>query len=111
MATIAKLSQKLRQQLFSLNATQAALRQRVGLSRRTMTNVFSGEADFKVSTLLAVADELGLDVVLIPKEAARAIDHNVSPTTPKVLTGVQAALNRLAEASPKAKIKDRKGRV
>lgn len=105
MATIQKLSGKLREQLSALNATQDALRDRAGLSRRTMTNVFSGKADFKVSTLLAVADELGLDVVLIPKEAVRAIDPNLSPTAPKVLTGVQAALNRLELASPKAKPK------
>ncbi|MDN5843093.1 MAG: helix-turn-helix transcriptional regulator [Alcaligenaceae bacterium] len=103
MATIQKLSGKLRRQLSILKTTQAALRERAGLSRRTMTNVFSGEADFKVSTLLAVADELGLDVVLVPKDAARAIDLDLSPTAPKVLTGVQAALDRLAQAGPKAK--------
>src|SRR3546814_6441711 len=74
MATIQKLSGKLRRQLSILNTTQAARRERAGLSRRTITNVFRGASDFKVSTLLAVADELGLDVVLVPKDAARAID-------------------------------------
>lgn len=107
MATIQKLSNTLRQQLVNLGTTQSALRERTGLSRRTMTNMLSGKNDYKVSTLLAVADELGLDVVLIQKGAAHAIDLNLSPTTPKVLTGVQAALDRLARASPKATPKGR----
>lgn len=40
-----------------------------GITYRTLSHVLGGEQDFKVSTLLAVADRLGLEFVLVPKEA------------------------------------------
>lgn len=40
-----------------------------GVTYRTLSHVLSGEQDFKVSTLMAVADRLGLELVLVPKEA------------------------------------------
>lgn len=55
---------------------------RAGVSRMTLRKVLSGEEDYRVSTLLALADKLGLDVVLVPKAAARGI---AAPTAERAL--------------------------
>lgn len=93
MATLSSISQTLRKQLQALKLTQETVRQDTGITRRTLTNVLSGKQDYKLTTLLAIADRLGLDVVLLPKEAARGI--NLTPTPPKVTSTVQATLERL----------------
>jgi DNA-binding XRE family transcriptional regulator len=73
MITIPELSKALKQALKTCGVTQAWLRESAGVSRQTMNNVLGGKADYKVSTLLAVADRLGLEVVLVPKSAARGL--------------------------------------
>jgi len=84
-----------------LKITQAALGHDAGISRRTLTNVLSGTSDYKVTTLLAVADRLGLEIVVLPKEAARGLESAAfTPTAPKVRTAVQAALDRLEHYPP-----------
>lgn len=67
-----------------------------GLTIRTLQLMMTGEHDFKLSSLFAVADRLGLEMVLVPKEAATAVQAGQSaPTAPLVTTQVQAALNAL----------------
>ncbi len=59
-----------------------------------MTNVLGGQQDFKLSTLLALADRLGLELLLVPKGAASAMGAgDVAP--PLVKSRVQAALDKL----------------
>lgn len=96
MATLSSISNLFRSQLSRLKLSQQQLGNEAGISRRTLTNVLSGSSDYKVTTLLAVADRLGLDVVLLPKEAARGLQgDSFSPTEPKVSTAVQTALEDL----------------
>ncbi|HSX95656.1 MAG TPA: helix-turn-helix domain-containing protein [Hydrogenophaga sp.] len=90
MTNIADISHTLRARLKRSGMTQEALRQAAGLSRQTAVNVFKGTEDFKLSTLLAVADKLGLELVLLPKAAARGEALGVSE--PVVETLVQRAL-------------------
>jgi transcriptional regulator with XRE-family HTH domain len=90
MTTIANISHTLRTRLKRSGMTQEALREAAGLSRQTAVNVFKGTEDFKLSTLLAVADKLGLELVLLPKAAARGEALGVSE--PVVETLVQRAL-------------------
>lgn len=69
-----------------------------GLAPRTLQLMLSGEHDFKMSSFFAVADRLGLEMVLVPKEVAPAVQAGQTATTePVVLTQVQAALNQLEE--------------
>lgn len=71
-----------------------------GVTYRTLSHVLSGEQDFKVSTLMAVADRLGLELVLVPKEA-RAMFSSANlhtarvPDTPAprlIIKGLKASL-------------------
>ena len=74
MNSIGELSQVLRSAHAGQGATQAELKNAAGVSQRTLTNVLSGKEDFKVSTLLALADRLNLELLLVPKAAVPAID-------------------------------------
>ncbi|NYT66883.1 helix-turn-helix transcriptional regulator [Alcaligenaceae bacterium] len=97
--TLSRIAAILRQQTKQQDLTQEVLRKSAGISRQTLTNVLSGNSDFKVTTLIAIADRLGLDVILLPKAAARGLADELAPRPPVVKTTVQAALERLHERS------------
>src|SRR5574343_1797076 len=91
MRSLADIAMRLRAAIKARGVRQAHLREQAGVSQRTLTNVLSGTTDFKVSTLIAVADRLGLELVLVPKAAVIAVE--AGPTTePKVETIVTRAL-------------------
>jgi len=90
MKTLSAIAEALRARLRQQGQTQAQLRDAAGIAQRTLTNVFSGEQDFKVSTLLALADRLGLEMVLVPKGAAAAIQAQ-EPAKPRVPTRIDVA--------------------
>ena len=62
MKTLAQIANVLRTQLARRGGTQEALSHEAGISRQTLSKVLSGHADFKVTTLLALADRLGLEL-------------------------------------------------
>ena len=95
MNSIPELSSTLRQAMARREMRQATLLAAAGVSQRTLTNVLSGEADFKVSTLMALADRVGLELALVPKGTAGVIQ--AGETAPlRVTSRVQAARNRMA---------------
>jgi transcriptional regulator with XRE-family HTH domain len=71
------------------------LAEQAGTTPQTLWHVMSGNRDFKVSTLLALADRLGMELVLVPKEAAPGLEGE-RPGAPAVKTKVQAALERIS---------------
>lgn len=83
----------LRNAISHRKVSQAQLREEAGISQRTLTNVLSGDEDFKMSTLFALADRLGLEMLLVPKGAAQAVSAG-AVTQPVVKTRVQKALER-----------------
>lgn len=93
MRTLQQIAEALLGQLKRNQMTKEALRREVGVSRQTVTNVFSGRQDYRLTTLLAVCDRLGLDLVLIPRELGESATDK--PSTPVVKSVVQAALDRL----------------
>ncbi len=95
VTTTIQLAKVLRERAKEHRLTQEALRKSAGISRQTLTNIFSGNADFKVSTLIAVADRLGLDVVLLPKAISHAMEDDWKPRRPLVKSVVDAALDQV----------------
>ena len=94
MNTIQQVSGELRQALKRSGLTQQEVRNAAGVSRQTFANVVSGEADYKLSTLLALADRLGLELLLVPQGAAKGLQsHAESP----VESLVDRAVKRVAE--------------
>lgn len=94
MKSITELSQVLEQRSRTLKYGKLQLARDSGVTYRTLSHVLGGAQDFKVSTLLAVADRLGLELMLVPKEARQAFVHDTAQKS-AVPTKVQAALDRL----------------
>lgn len=70
MKTLQNLAATLRHRIARFDLTQEALSAEAGISRQTLSKVLSGRADLKVTTLFALADRLGLEVMLVPREIA-----------------------------------------
>jgi len=98
MNSISAVSQELRSALKQAGLKQQELREAAGVSRQTLANVLSGREDFKLSTLLSLADKLGLELLLLPKEAARGLQS--APSRPVVESVVDLARKRLAGGAP-----------
>ncbi|MCD0502802.1 helix-turn-helix domain-containing protein [Bordetella petrii] len=95
MKSLPSIAEALRARLKQQGGTQADLRQAAGVAQRTLTNVLSGEQDYKVSTLLALSDRLGLEMMLVPKGAAVAVDAG-GAVRPKVPTRIDVARRQAA---------------
>lgn len=95
MRTLAEISRVLAQRLRAEAYPKLKLAADAGITYRTLSHVLSGDQDYKVSTLLAVADRLGLELVLVPNEAARAMTP--ASAEPEIKSRVQAALDRLQD--------------
>lgn len=93
MRTLVEISRVLTARLLARRYPKLKLAADAGITYRTLSHVLSGEQDYKVSTLLTVADRLGLEVMLVPNEATGAMTPP-SPE-PEVKSRVQAALDRL----------------
>ncbi|KRA70191.1 hypothetical protein ASD88_18950 [Pelomonas sp. Root662] len=94
MKSIREVSSILRSSVAERAIRQADLHEQAGISQRTLTNVLSGSEDYKLSTLLSVADRLGLELALVPKAMNAAVQ--AGPTSePRVKSRVAAALDRI----------------
>ncbi len=91
-----------------IGITQEQLAASAGVSRHTVGHALRG-ADIRLSTLLALADQLSLDLVLVPKSISRGFANLEigAPSAPEAvessgpLTVVRAALARLRATAKK----------
>lgn len=73
MNSLPDISRTLREAAQASDFTMVALSEQAGLSRPTTRKALEGQDDFRISTLLALAEQLGLDVVLLPKGVSAGI--------------------------------------
>ena len=73
MNTLKAVSAELLQAKETRGLTDAALARQTGIQRLTVARAMSGRENFGLSTLLVLADRLGLELMLVPKDAARAL--------------------------------------
>ena len=97
MKSLLDLAGLLRARLKAQGMSQRALGARAGLARRTLENMLSGRVDYKITTLISVLDRLGLELVVVPKEAAPGLADLIPqmPAQPAVKTRLQAAREAL----------------
>jgi transcriptional regulator with XRE-family HTH domain len=96
MNTLPEFATLLRQRMAAMGATQLALSQAAGLTRRTLALVLSGRHDFKLTTLLALLDKLGLEIVVVPKGAAAGLaSASAADTAPPVKSLIDLGQERL----------------
>ena len=91
MKTLQQFALVLRNRMTQLKLTQDSLSAQAGVSRQTLTKTLSGRSDFKVTTLIALADRLGLEVVLAPKEVADSMSVATEPRA-RITSVVDAAI-------------------
>ena len=60
-----------------MKLSEAELARLCGVTRHSIRRALSGEENFTATTLLAMADALGLAVMLIPKDAASALRYRM----------------------------------
>jgi transcriptional regulator with XRE-family HTH domain len=101
MRTLSEIAVFLRERLKKTSVTQRELVDRAGLARRTLTGMLSGEADYKVTTLMSVLDRLGYELTIVPKGAVAGLTPTagLTPSAPVVKTRVQLARDRLEKDS------------
>lgn len=75
MNTLKELSKYLADAKQSARMTDARLAAACGLSRQSVARALSGHENFTATTLLAMADAMGMAVLLVPKEAAQALRY------------------------------------
>lgn len=91
MKTLQQFAAALRHRVTQLKLTQESLSAHAGISRQTLVKALSGRSDFKITTLVTLADRLGLEVVLVPKETAPGVLWPSEPQ-PRIQSVVDAAI-------------------
>ncbi|MES2887668.1 MAG: helix-turn-helix transcriptional regulator [Pseudomonadota bacterium] len=94
MNSLRELSAVVRQALAASQLSQEALSAQAGITRRTLRLLLDGEHDFKLTTLFAVADKLGLQLLLLPRGAAAGLDAGTTPA-PMVTSLIEAGQAQL----------------
>jgi transcriptional regulator with XRE-family HTH domain len=93
MKTLSEVGAMLQDAKSRSNVSQKELASRTGLTPVTLRGVFNGTTDSRISTIMALADELGLELVLVPK----LISHSIAPhhgTVPPVKSRIAGILDR-----------------
>ena len=93
MKTLAELSFTLQQAKQRLALSVIAMARDSGLTAVTIRGVLSGKNDPRLSTLMTIADQLGLEVALLPKGMASSIAAQ-PPAEDEIQSLVAAALAR-----------------
>jgi len=74
MKTSADLGNKLQEARERKKIKLVDLVDRTGLTAVTLRNVLEGKTDPRLSTIVALAHEVGLELVLLPKEVAQSFE-------------------------------------
>lgn len=92
MSAIKDISLTLETAANAAGQSVADLQRATGLNYLTVSNALKGKTDPQVSTLMALAHELGMELVVVPKAvAAQLMAQSAGPSTPSF---VDAALGR-----------------
>lgn len=73
MSSLKEISSELVQAKHSKGLNDLALAKASGVTRQSIARVLGGNENFGVTSLLSIADALGLVVMLVPTEAAQAL--------------------------------------
>ena len=101
MTTPLELAQRLEAARTASGLTLQALTEQAGVSRQAVYRLFKGN-DVQVSTLLAVADVLQLDLVTLPRALRRGLPElaETADASSHVMSAVQRRLANLKGGRP-----------
>ncbi|WP_411877652.1 helix-turn-helix domain-containing protein [Polaromonas sp. YR568] len=103
MKTLSAIANQLEDERRRLMLDYQALAQRTGLTPLSVRNILQGRTAPRVTTLMAIADQLGLELLLLPKVVATGLQaHSVEEAAPPALSRVDrivAETSQLAAAA------------
>jgi hypothetical protein len=98
MKTAAELASSLEVARAARRIKRQDIVSRTGLNPLSVRGLLDGNKDSRISTLLAVANEVGLEVMLIPKEVSQAMQSaGAAHPTSTISSVVDAALGKKAD--------------
>lgn len=68
------------------DTSDVKLASKTGLTRQSVSRALSGKHNFNVTSLLAIAEATGQEVLLVPREVARALSGAGQPPSKSVST-------------------------
>jgi len=95
MRTLAELGRALDEARRRKGLSNKDLAERVGLTPLTVGHVLSGKSAVRATNLMALADELDLALVLLPKAVAETVEPNPPPAVPGYLSPLERVLQQL----------------
>lgn len=105
MKTLSEVAKRLEDERRRLMLDYQALAERTGLTPLSVRNVLQGRSAPRITTLMALADPLGLEVLLLPKVVASGLQaHTAEEPPPPALSRVDrivAETSQLAAAGGK----------
>jgi len=107
MKTLSEVAERLEDERRRLMLDYQALAGRTGLTPLSVRNVLQGRSAPRITTLMVLADQLGLEVLLLPKVVASGLQaHTAEESPPPALSRVDrivAETSQLAMAGKKPK--------
>jgi transcriptional regulator with XRE-family HTH domain len=103
MKTLTEIATRLEGERQRLVLDYQALAERTGLTPLSVRHILQGRTAPRVTTLMAIADQLGLELLLLPKVVATGLQaHSVEEPAPPALSRVDrivAETSQLAAAA------------
>ena len=99
MKVAQRIAETLRSAKHERKMTTAELERRTGLTAVSIRAALSGVKDSKLSTVIAIAHELELDLVLVPKAVSASLASPAIPA-PQVKTLADSVRERVLSSGP-----------
>ena len=104
MKTLSEIATRLEDERRRLVLDYQTLAERTGLTPLSVRGILQGRTAPRITTLMAIADQLGLEVLLLPKVVATGLQAHTAEEPPPALSRVDrivAETSQLAAANVK----------
>ena len=99
MKTLAELGRTLDEARRKKGLSHKDLAERVGLTPLTVSHVLGGKSAVRATNLMAMADELDLELVLLPKAVAEVVGPGPQRASPGYASPLERVLRRLGDSA------------
>lgn len=79
MKTLSDMSSRLEAERQRLKLDYQSIAEKTGLTSLSIRNILQGRTAPRITTLMAIADQLGLEVLMLPKVVAQGLDAQTMP--------------------------------
>lgn len=106
MQTLSQLSRHLENERQRLQLDYQELADKTGLTPLSVRSVLQGKTAPRITTLMALAESLGLEVLLVPKALASGLQAQVEAPAPAALSRVDRIVADTAARAESTKTDD-----